>query len=61
MAVSHNQSARLSSFTTGSQGNTFPQNLSSQLSLLSIAPIVEPLPISLNSREYAVSSFDPNF
>ena len=58
-AVSYNQSARLSSFNTGSQGNTFPQNLTSQPSLLSIVPIFEPLHIS-NERDHLVRSLITN-
>ena len=58
-SVSHNHSAYSYPSTTASGYKSFPENLTSQPSLLSIVPTIEPLLISINSREHVFNSFHP--
>ena len=60
-SVSHNHSAYSYPSTTASGYKSFPKNLTSQPSLLSIVPTIGPLHISLNSREHVINSFHPFF
>ena len=61
MSASHNHSAYSYPSTTASGYKSFPKNLTSQPSLLSIIPTIGPLHISLNSREHVINSFHPFF
>ena len=60
-AASDHSAYSYSSFTVSDNEQSLPFDLSSQPSILSVIPVIGPLHISLNNREYIVTSFHPFF